>query len=213
MRRAVLVAITAVMLAGCSGSTTPKPTPTSTSTTATTTTTTAAPTSTTTTPPSTTAVATTITAAPLEPQLRQLLARYDAAVAAILADVSVTANDADPKVTAFLALFTPDNEFARSTIKFWAGESAKGRSYRPGPSGVFITSSFQKIINESPTEVTFLVCTAGGGEVVDQSGAVIQASGGIVGGEIVALNVNGQWLLRELTQRSGEGCPKPGAGG
>ena len=34
-----------------------------------------------------------------------------------------------------------------------------------------------------------------------------------IGGEIVAMNVNGAWLLRDLTQRPAGDCPTPGSTG
>jgi hypothetical protein len=218
MRRvAILLAL--ALASGCSSSkaaptttTTPKAT-TTTAIVATTTTTTAPSASSTTTSTTTTPSPTATTALPLETQLQNLLDRHDAAVAAILADPKVASDPFNPKVVTYLSVFTPDSSFAQGPLKQWAANGAKGLTYRPGPGGAIVKSTFLKTLTAVADEVTFFVCTASSAEVLDASGAVIEASGRLVGGEIVALNVNGAWLLRDLTQRPADECPKRGAGG
>jgi hypothetical protein len=162
-----------------------------------------------------TTLATSTTAAPepMESQLQRLLDRYDAAVQAILLDPRVAGDPASPAVVAYLALFPSNSDFAAGAIQAWVKDGAKGRFYRPGSSGVILKSKLHKITASSATGVTFLVCTLQSAEIVDQAGKVLEATGGLIGGEIVATNVNGAWLLRDLTQRPAGDCPKPGSTG
>ena len=159
------------------------------------------------------APATTSAPEPIESQLQRLLDRYDSAVQAILLDPRVAGDPANAAVLAYLKLFPPNSEFAAGAIQAWVKDGAKGRFYRPGASGAILKSKLQKITASSATEATFLVCTLQSAEIVDQSGKVLEATGGLIGGEIVATNVNGTWLLRDLTQRPAGDCPKPGSTG
>ena len=150
---------------------------------------------------------------PIETQLQHLLDRYDAAAADILTDPRVASDPASPKVAAFLALFPQGSKFAEGTVTYWAEEGAKGRFYRPGPGGALFTSKLRKVVASSDTEVSFTVCATESMEIVDQAGTIQQANGGLSGGEIVAVKVNGEWLLRDLTEKPAGDCPKPGSTG
>jgi hypothetical protein len=167
----------------------------------------------------TVAVTTTVTPAstsapePIESQLQRLLDRYDAAVQAILVDPRVAGDPVNPAVVAYLALFPPNSDFAAGAIEAWVKDGAKGRFYRPGASGSILKSKLHKITASSVTEVTFLVCTLQSAEIIDETGKVLEATGGLIGGEIVVTRVNDAWLLRELTQRPAGDCPKPGSTG
>lgn len=221
LRLASLVLL-AVAATSCSGSSTSVPTTTSpaaqptvaaTSTTAVAITATTAPATTAIAPTTTTPLTTVATTLPepIEAQLQRLLERYDASVVAILADPRVASDPASPNAAAFLALFPKDSSFAAGSLKVWAAEGAKGRFYRPGPSGVLFKSTLRKVTAQSATEVSFTVCTQRSAEVVDASGAVIEGIGGVNGGEINAVNVGGAWLFVDLTQVPPSDCPKAGA--
>lgn len=224
-RRAVPVFLTAVVLlaAGCSSDDTADP-PNSTSSTTTssiadtTTTTAGSTTSPTTAPPTIASTSTTseasTTSAPtaLESTIQDLLDRYDAAVTTILSDPTVTSDPSSPEVTTYLALFAPGSTFAQGALSSWAQDAANGRSYRAGPGGSMIDSSLVELTSASDTEASFNVCAANSLEVLDSAGNVIESSGGVTSVEAVAELVDGQWLLRDLSQSAGD-CPEqePGA--
>lgn len=163
--------------------------------------------------PTTTTMAPTTTTVPLMDVFQDLIDRYDAVVAAILADPRVAADLSNPKVVAFLALFPPNSSFTESTLKFWADEGAQGRFYRAGPGGAISKSTVKKITTISPTEASFDVCVVKSTTIVDAAGNILESSGGPAAGTIVAVNVDGKWLIRDLTRTSPEACPKPGASG
>ena len=141
---------------------------------------------------------------------QRLLERYDAAVAEVLADPRVASDLSNAKVTAFLALFPKDSSFASDTVKLWVAEAAKGRFYVPGPTGVLLKSTFRKVTSATGDRATFAVCTKRSAEVVDASGNPIEAVGGVTDGEVVAVRLDGEWFLRDLTQLATAECPKPG---
>lgn len=225
-RRLIVVAI--VFLAGCSSgkSSSPATSPTSAAATTTASPTTVSATSTTTALPITiattvpTTVAPTTTTAPattaapsIEVAARELLDRYDATATAILIDPRVASDPTDPKVAAFLALFPADSKFARGTVEFWAQEGAQGRFYKPGKNGKLFVTTVNKVLAQSATEATVFVCTVQTITVVSETGTVLESTGGVVGGEVVIVNLGDQWLLRDLTRKPAGDCPKPGGGG
>ena len=169
------------------------------------------PSSTTSIAPTTSAAPTTTTVAPIEPQLQALLDRFDAAVAAILADPRVAADGTNPLVATYLGLFPKDSTFASGAVSFWASEGEKQRFYQAGPLGQIQRSTLHKLVSQTATEVEFTVCTRSSMLVVDASGSPIEAVGGVNGGRVVAVMVDGSWLLRDLTQTPPSDCPKPGA--
>jgi hypothetical protein len=221
-RRLILASL--VLLAGCSSgssstpstsvavSTTAAPT-TVASTTTTTPPTTVARTVPTTIAPTTTATPTTAAATPIEVTAQQLLDRYDAAATAILLDPRVASDPANPKVLAYLALFPADSKFAKGTVDFWAQEGAQGRFYKLGTNGKLFVTTLNKVLAQSVTEATISACTIETITVVSETGAVLESSGGVAGGEIVLVKSGDQWLLRDLTRTSTGDCPKPGSSG
>lgn len=150
--------------------------------------------------------------ASLETVLQGLLDRYDAAVTTILTDPTVTSDPAGPAVTAYLALFAPGSAFAQGALASWAQDAVDGHSYRPGPGGAMIESSLLELTSVAETEASFTVCAANSIQVLDAAGNVIESSGGATFVQAVAELVDGQWLLRDLSQSSGD-CPKQGTGG
>jgi hypothetical protein len=228
MRRLRLAALgLAAVLSACSGSTASKTTIPSTTvpttlapTTVPVITTVVVPTTTpatTTMPPTTAAPTTTLapttTTVPLAATFQALIDRYDAVVAAILADPRVAADSSNPKVVAFLALFPPNSSFTATTLKFWEDEGAQGRFYRAGPGGAISKSTVKNVTAISTTEASFDVCVVKSTTIVDAAGNLLESSGGRAAGTIVAVNVDGNWLIRDLTRTSPEACPKPGATG
>jgi hypothetical protein len=200
-----------VALAACSSSTAP----TTTTVTSTSTTTAVATTTTSTTTTSTTAAqtatvptTTTTTAVPLETTFQSILDRYDAAVNAILADPRVANDLNDPNVKAYLALFQKDATFPAGIVTYWAEEGAKGRFYRPGPAGVLQRSRLLKVSSSTATEAKFTICAYQSMTVVDANGGQLEGIGGVAPVDVVALNIDGVWLLRDLTKRAGDECPK-----
>lgn len=163
--------------------------------------------------PSSTAPTTTSAPPPLEPALQELLDRYDAAVTTILADPRVAADPSSAEVSDYLALFTVDSTFAQGALDTWADEGEQGRFYRPGPAGELVDSVLHDVTNVTDTVAEFTVCSASSIEVVDSDGDVIESQGGVAFVEAVAArSENDEWLLRELTQSSGD-CPSQGAAG
>jgi hypothetical protein len=196
-------------LAACSSSTAPPTTTTSTTSTASTPTTTTKSTTTTTVAPSTTVpTTTTTTAAPLETTFQSILDRYDAAVNAILADPRVANDPNDANVKAYLALFQKDATFPSGVVTYWAEEGAKGRFYRPGPAGVLQRSRLLKVTSSTATEAKFTMCAYQSMTVVDANGGQLEGIDGVAPVDVVALNIDGVWLLRDLTKRAGDECPK-----
>lgn len=214
MKASHLMLAAAVLIgAGCSSSGDPDPTtpptvtttgPTSNQATTTSTTTTVAPT--TTASPTTTTVDQTAV-------FQDLINRHDRAVTEVLANPSVAADLANQKIVAFLDLFPKDSTFAAGSLKFWTDQAAKGRAYQPNKGTTLSNSTVKEVTASSPTEATFTVCSVNSYSVVDANGTVIEAEAGVTGGTIVAVNVEGRWLLRDLTQSPGDQCPKPGASG
>ncbi len=211
----------AVMLvaAGCSGGDDSSPASTAPQSTSSPATTAAAPQTQAPTTSTATTIAPTTTAAPatttvdLPALFQDLINRHDKAVTDVLADPTVATDPASPKIVAFLSLFPKDSTFAAGSLKFWADEAAKGRAYRPNKVTTLSTSTVQEVTASSATEATFTVCSVNSYSVIDTSGNVIEADAGVTGGKVVAVNVEGRWLLRDLTQAPGDKCPKPGATG
>ncbi len=229
MRRLRLTALgLAAVLSACSGSTASKttiPSATAPTTLAPTTvpviTTVVVPTTvqaTTTLPPTTAAPKTTLapttTTVPLAATFQSLIDRYDAVVAAILADPRVAADVTNPKIVAYLALFPPNDAFTATPLKFWANEGVLGRFYRPGPGGAISKSTVRKVTaTSSESEASFDICVVKSTTIVDASGNILESSGGPTAGTIAVVKVDGVWLIRDLTQASAADCPKPGVAG
>jgi hypothetical protein len=228
MRRPRLAALgLAALLAACSGNTASKttiPSATAPTTLASTTvpiaTTVVVPTTTQTTttmPPTTAAPTTTIapttTTVALTATFQSLIDRYDAVVAAILADPRVATDVTNPKIVAYLALFPPNDAFTATPLKFWANEGALGRFYRPGPGGAISKSTVRQVTATSESEASFDICVVKSTTIVDASGNILESSGGPTAGTIAVVKVDGVWLIRDLTLASAANCPKPGVAG
>lgn len=204
-RKVLGVLLTAMLAVGaCSGGDDDAG-PTTTSRTGRSTTTTEATTSTTSTtqPPATDTAAVT-------PVLQDVMGRYDAAVAAILADPRVASNPDSPEVTAYLALFTDDSSFADGALANWAREGEAGRFYRPGPAGKLTSSTVTSVTPVSGDEATFTICAQNSIEITDADGNVLESQGGQTAASVVALRVDGTWRLRDLTEASASECPRSG---
>ena len=161
----------------------------------------------------TTTISPTTTTVPLATTFQSLIDRYDAVVAAILADPRVAADLTNPKIVAYLALFLPNDAFTATPLKFWANEGVLGRFYRPGPGGAISKSTVRKVTATSESEASFDICVVKSTTIVDASGNILESSGGPTAGTIAAVKVDGVWLIRDLTQASAANCPKPGVTG
>lgn len=147
----------------------------------------------------------------VRPYLETLVDRYDAAVAAILVDPRVAADRDQEAVTDYLHLFTPSSSFPDTALQFWADEGSQGRFYRAGPRGQMYESSVESIEVDSPDQVTFEVCSQKSIVIVDEEGNQISAEGGSSSGSVVAVRVDGSWLLRDLTRTTSSECEAAGA--
>lgn len=206
-RRPALIMLTAALLiAACSGGdgggqSSQRSTSTTTSRRSTTTTTS----STSTTQPPATDPAT------VRPFLESLTDRYDAAVEGILAHPRVADDRSHAAVVAYLSLFSPQSAFPETALRFWSDEGAQGHFYRPGPQGRMFDSTVASVQIDSPDQVTFTVCTMKSIVIVDEAGSQVSSEGGVTSGSVVAVRVDGAWLVRDLTRTASSDCPEPGA--
>lgn len=208
MRRSALVLVALLFALGaCSGDDdSATSTTTSTSTLRGTTSTTEAGTSTTSTtqPPATDVEAVT-------PVLQGVISRYDAAVAAILADPRVASNPSSSEVQAYLRLFTENSSFADGALANWVREGEAGRFYRPGPRGQLTASTVTEVTPADADEARFSICAENSMEITDAAGNVVESFGGRTAASVVAVRVDGIWRIRELTEAPSTGCPARGA--
>jgi hypothetical protein len=72
-----------------------------------------------------------------------------------------------------------------------------------------IDSTLLEVTNVTDTDASFTACAANSIEVVDAAGNVIESSGGVTFVQAAAVLLDGEWLLRDLSQSSGD-CPGPG---
>lgn len=144
------------------------------------------------------------------PVLQSLIARYDAAVAAILTDPRVASDRENEAVLAYLALFTANSPFADGALRNWVREGESGRFYRPGPRGQLTQSTVTGVADASTDEATFTICAQNSIEITDSSGTVLESQGGQTAASVVAVRVAGVWLLRDLTAASAASCPQSG---
>lgn len=146
------------------------------------------------------------------PVLQGVISRYDAAVAAILADPRVASNPDSGEVLAYLRLFTENSSFADGALANWVREGEAGRFYRPGPRGQLTSSSVTGVTPADDDEATFTICAQNSMEITDASGNVIESVGGQTAAAVVAVRVHGVWRIRDLTEAPASGCPERGAG-
>jgi len=205
-RRLALVMLTAALfIAACSGGDGGESSQQPSSTTSTRRTTTTTTSSTSTTQPPATDPAT------VRPFLESLTDRYDAAVERILADPRVASDPSHAAVVAYIGLFSPGSTFPETALQFWSDEGAQGHFYRPGPQGRMFDSTVASVHVDSPDQVTFTVCTMKSIVIVDEAGSQVSSEGGVTSGSIVAVRVDGAWLVRDLTRTASSDCPEPGA--
>lgn len=205
-RLAPILLVAAVMLGACSGNDDDAGPTTTSSAPRSTTTTTEATTSTTSTtqPPATDVEAVT-------PVLQDLMSRYDAAVATILADPRVASDPTNTEVQAYLALFTDNSTFADGALANWAREGEQGRFYRPGPGGQLTRSTVITVTPAGDDEATFTICAENSMEITDSEGNVVESFGGQTAASVVAVRADGVWRIRDLTEAATSGCPERGA--
>lgn len=147
----------------------------------------------------------------VRPFLESLTDRYDAAVEGILADPRVAGDRSHPAVSAYTSLFSPASAFPETALQFWSDEGALGHFYRPGPRGRMFDSTVMSVQVDSPDQVTFTVCTMKSIVIVDEAGSQVSSEGGVTSGSVVAIRVDGAWLVRDLTRTTSNDCPEPGA--
>lgn len=205
-RLAPILLVAAVMLGACSGSDDEAGGPTTTLSAPRSTTTTEATTSSTSTtqPPATDVEAVT-------PVLQELMGRYDAAVAAILADPRVASDPTSAEVESYLSLFTDNSTFADGALANWAREGEQGRFYRPGPGGHLTRSTVIAVTPADEDEATFTICAENSMEITDSEGNVVESFGGQTAASVVAVRTDGVWRIRDLTEAATSGCPERGA--
>lgn len=143
--------------------------------------------------------------------LQDLISRYDAAVAAILADPRVAADPASREVQSYLSLFSENSAFADGALANWANEGAAGRFYRPGPRGQLTSSTVIDLTPAGDDEATFDICAENSMEITDAAGNVVESFGGQTAASVVAVRIDGVWQIRDLTQAPASGCPERGA--
>lgn len=146
----------------------------------------------------------------MTPVLQSLIDRHDAAVAAVLADPRVARAPDDALVREYLRLFVPDASFPPTVIEGWVREADQGRFYRPGPAGIMRRSTVISVTGTSADQVSITICIRNSVEITDGAGTVLEAQGGVSGGQVNASRVDGIWLLRDLSQASAADCPVPG---
>jgi hypothetical protein len=113
------------------------------------------------------------------PVLQDLMGRYDAAVAAILADPRVASDPISVEVEAYLALFTDNSTFADGALANWAREGEQGRFYRPGSGGQLTRSTVITVTPADDDEATFTICAENSMEITDSEGNVVESSSGM----------------------------------
>lgn len=205
-RIALVVVVAAVLAAACSGGDGDAGSSQSSSSTTSTrrTTTTSTSSTSTTQPPATDPEA-------VRPFLESLTDRYDAAVEGILADPRVAGDRSHAAVSAYTSLFSPASAFPETALQFWSDEGAQGHFYRPGPRGRMFDSTVMSVQVDSPDQVTFTVCTMKSIVIVDEAGSQVSSEGGVTSGSVVAVRLDGAWLVRDLTRTTSNDCPEPGA--
>lgn len=204
-RLAPILLVAAVMLGACSGNDDEAGPSTTSSAPRSTTTSEAATSSTSTTqPPASDVEAVT-------PILQELMGRYDAAVAAILADPRVASDPTSAEVESYLSLFTDNSTFADGALANWAREGEQGRFYRPGPGGQLTRSTVIAVTPADDDEATFTICAENSMEITDSEGSVIESFGGQTAASVVVVRADGAWRIRDLTEAATSGCPERGA--
>lgn len=139
---------------------------------------------------------------PLDPDvatedIQELISRYDAAVAAILDDPSVAGDREHPAVREYLALFAPGSDFASGALASWIEMS--DRRYRPGDGGRMYESTVLEVQPEPDETAAFRICSLKSIVIVDREGKPISGEWGWSSATGVAVLVDREWRLRDLT--------------
>lgn len=139
-------------------------------------------------------------------QLDTLIRRYDAATSALLAHPSDAADPTAATTTAYLSVFAPGSAFTSGALASWAREGAQGHTYRPGSRGQLLATQVTSVEPVIAGTVGFGVCVASSFVLVDSAGQVLESQGGVAAGRGVAVFVDGQWLLRDLSLTASSKC-------
>lgn len=147
--------------------------------------------------------------------IEELLARYDEAVNAIIADPAVVRDRDDPVVQAYLEVFEPESQAAADALAGWAQSADAGMTVRPlNAESPAIVSTLDGVVETvSDDEVRFATCADHHYQQYDGSGTV-QDVVDMVGraGEGVAVRIDGRWRLRQLELRDDRpGCTAEGS--
>lgn len=142
-------------------------------------------------------------------QLEALMRRYDKATGALLITPSDAADATAATTKAYLSIFAPGSSFASGALAFWAREAAQGHAFRPGSRGQILTTQVTSVEPVSANTVDFDVCVASSFVLVDTAGQILESRGGVEAGRGVALLVDGQWLLRDLSFTASSECSQP----
>jgi len=134
------------------------------------------------------------------------MGRYDSATNALLARPSDAADASASTRGAYLAVFVPGSAFASGALASWAHEGAQGHSYQSGSRGQLVTTQVTSVEPVASNTVGFGVCVASSFVIVDSAGHVLESQGGIAAGHGVAVRVDGQWLLRDLSLTGSRDC-------
>ena len=147
-----------------------------------------------------------IAASVVRTQLDALMRQYDAATNALLARPSDAANPSASTTGAYLAVFAPGSAFASGALASWAREGVQGHSYQRGSRDQLVTTQLTSVEPVASNTVGFGVCVASSFVIVDSAGHVLESQGGIAAGHGVAVRVDGQWLLRDLSLSGSRDC-------
>ena len=140
----------------------------------------------------------------VRPYVEALVAGYDEAVNALVAEPSLAADRAAPTVRAYLDVFEPDSAEADEALAGWAGAGEEGGSVRPlnAATPMIATTVDGGVETVGDDEVVFATCAEHHYQQLDGTGTVVDVVD-VVGlaGEGVAVRVDGAWRLRTLELR------------
>jgi len=145
----------------------------------------------------------------VEPIVEDLLARYDEIVNEIMLDQSVVTDRESEIVQDYLGVFEPDSDAAAQALDGWENDTEAGLSFAPSEAGgrAVVSRLDGEVDTVSDDEVRFPTCDEQNFDILDASGGVTDhVESDELPGEGVAVRVDGQWYLRELTLGDGEGC-------
>lgn len=155
-------------------------------------------------------------AAAVTPFISELLVAHDEVVNQIIADPSVAEDPSDPLIEEFLGLFELDSDNAEELLGAWAERADEGLSTEPFDEEYPTTSSRLdgEVDPRGDDEVWFPYCSIRRYRVVDGDGNVVQeVPRQDQPGEGVAVRIDGEWRLRELSVVTNAfGCRTEGGG-